>query len=70
MPKSRNRKDHKKKVASWKSKKQQQINAANKEIQKIQENLMKEFQEKAAKEKAEGEINKQMEENIKSPSIT
>ena len=43
MPKSRNRKNHKKKVESWKNRKQQQINAANKEIQKIQENLIKQL---------------------------
>ena len=65
MPKSRNRKNHKKKVESWKNRKQQQINAANKEIQKIQENLMKQMEEQAAKSKAEEEIKKEMEENTK-----
>jgi uncharacterized membrane protein len=70
MPKSRNRKNHKKKVEAWKNRTTQRVNAANKEIMKIQENLMKEFQEKAAKEKAEEEVTKQMEENIKSPGVS
>jgi Skp family chaperone for outer membrane proteins len=69
MPKSRNRKNHKKKVESWKNRKQQQINAANKEIQKIQENLMKQMEEQAAKSKAEEEIKKEIEENTKNPAI-
>ena len=69
MPKSRNRKNHKKRVESWKNRKQQQINAANKEIQKIQENLMKQMEEQAAKSKAEEEIKKEMEENTKNPAI-
>ena len=58
MPKSRNRKNHKQKVASWKAKNQQKINSENKEIMKIQEKLMKEMKEKAEQEedKKEGPI--------------
>mgnify|MGYP001256093456 CR=1 FL=1 len=51
MPKSRNRKNHKKKVAAWKAKQQQTINTANKEIMKIQEKLMEEMKQKAEEEK-------------------
>jgi|7_EtaG_2_1085326.scaffolds.fasta_scaffold30757_1 hypothetical protein len=51
MPKSRNRKNHKKKLASWKAKSQQKINSANKEIMQIQEKLMKDMKEKAEQEK-------------------
>ena len=70
MPKSRNRKNHKKKVEAWKNKNQQRVNAANKEIMKIQENLMKEWKEKQDKENAKKEIESQMEANIKNPEIT
>ena len=35
MPKSRNRKNHKKKVEAWKNRNQQRVNAANKEIMKM-----------------------------------
>ena len=70
MPKSRNRKNHKKKVEAWKNKNQQKVNAANKEIMKIQENLMKEWKEKQDKENAKKEIESQMEANIKNPEIT
>ena len=70
MPKSRNRKNHKKKVEAWKNKNQQRVNAANKEIMKIQENLMKEWKEKQDKENAKKEIKSQMEDSIKNPEIT
>ena len=70
MPKSRNRKNHKKKVEAWKNKNQQKVNAANKEIAKIQENLMKEWKEKQDKENAKKEIKSQMEDSIKNPEIT
>ena len=46
MPKSRNRKDHKKKVHQWKENKQFMINQANKQIMKIQEELMEKMKEK------------------------
>jgi len=46
MPKSRNRKDHKKKVQQWKENKQFMINQANKQIMKIQEELMEKMKEK------------------------
>ena len=51
MPKSRHRKNHKKKVQSWKERTQQRINSANKEIMKVQEDLMKKYKEK---QEAEG----------------
>ena len=70
MPKSRNRENHKKKVEAWKNKNQQKVNAANKEIMKIQENLMKEWKEKQDKENAKKEIKSQMEDSIKNPEIT
>jgi hypothetical protein len=46
MPKSRHRKNHKKKVESWKQRTQQKVNSANKEIVKIQEDLMQKYKEK------------------------
>ena len=70
MPKSRNRKNHKKKVEAWKNRTTQRVNAANKEIMKIQENLMKEWKEKQVEENAKKEIKSQMEANIKNPEIT
>ena len=45
MPKSRHRKNHKKKVQSWKQKTEQTTNSANKEMMKIQEDLMKKWKE-------------------------
>ena len=69
MPKSRNRKNHKKKVEAWKNRNQQRVNAANKEIMKIQENLMKEWKEKQVEENAKKEIKSQMEANIQNPEI-
>ncbi len=69
MPKSRNRKNHKQKVASWKSKTQQKVNAANKEIMKIQENLMKEWKEKQEAENEKKETKSQMETHVQSPEI-
>ena len=65
MPKSRNRKNHSKKVAARNQRLKQQQNALSKQME-----IMKEFQEKAAKEKAEEEVTKQMEENIKSPGVS
>ena len=50
MPKSRHRKNHKKKVQSWKEKSQQKVNSANKEIVKIQEDLMQKYKEKQESE--------------------
>ena len=69
MPKSRNRKNHKKKVEAWKSRTQQKVNAANKEIMKIQENLMKEWKEKEEAENEKKEIKSQMETNVQAPEI-
>ena len=69
MPKSRNRKNHKQKVASCKSKTQQKVNAANKEIMKIQENLMKEWKEKQEAENEKKETKSQMETHVQSPEI-
>jgi len=51
MPKSRHRKNHKKKVESWKQRTKQRINSANKEIMKVQEDLMKKWKEKQGTEK-------------------
>lgn len=51
MPKSRHRKNHKKKVQAWKQKTQQRVNSANKEITKIQEDLMNKWKEKQEQEK-------------------
>ena len=46
MPKSRHRKNHKKKVQSWKQQSEQKVNSANKEMKKIQEDLMQKWKEK------------------------
>ena len=46
MPKSRHRKNHKKKVQSWKKQTEQKVNSANKEMIKIQEDLMQKWKEK------------------------
>ena len=46
MPKSRHRKNHKKKVQSWKQRTQQKVNSANKEMMKIQEDLRQKWKEK------------------------
>jgi len=46
MPKSRHRKNHKKKVQSWKQQTKQKVNSANKEMIKIQEDLMQKWKEK------------------------
>ena len=53
MPKSRHRKNHKKKVNSWKQQTKQKVNAANKEMMKIREDLMKKWEEKKEQEKDE-----------------
>jgi len=58
MPKSRHRKNHKKKVESWKQRTQQKVNSANKEMVKIQEDLRKKWEEKQEElKKEEGPIN-------------
>ena len=46
MPKSRHRKNHKKKVQSWKQRTEQKVNSANKEMMKIQEDLKQKWKEK------------------------
>ncbi len=51
MPKSRNRKNHKKKVAAWKLNNQHKINAANKEIGELQKKMMDEWKKKKEKSK-------------------
>tara|TARA_R100001377_G_scaffold29262_1_gene15905 strand:+ start:2237 stop:2500 length:264 start_codon:yes stop_codon:yes gene_type:complete len=51
MPKSKHRKNHKKKVASFKQRSVNNVNSANKEMAKIQEDLMKEWKEKKEQEK-------------------
>ena len=53
MPKSRHRKNHKKKVQSWKQKTEQRVASANKEMMKIQEDLMNKWKEKKEQEKTE-----------------
>jgi len=50
MPKSRHRKNHKKKVQSWKQQTKQKVNSANKEMMKIQEDLMQKYKEKQESE--------------------
>ena len=50
MPKSRHRKNHKKKVQSWKQQTKQKINSANKEMMKIQEDLRQKWKEKQESE--------------------
>ena len=57
MPKSRHRKNHKKKVESWKQRTKQKVNSANKEMVKIQEDLRKKWEEKQKEQKEEGPIN-------------
>jgi len=51
MPKSRNRKNHKKKVAAWKANNQQKINAANKQVMELQKKMMDEWKKKKEEEK-------------------
>ena len=46
MPKSRHRKNHKKKVQSWKQESDQKAKSANKEMMRIQEDLMQKWKEK------------------------
>jgi len=46
MPKSRHRKNHKKKVQSWKQESEQKAKSANKEMMRIQEDLMQKWKEK------------------------
>jgi len=53
MPKSRHRKNHKKKVESWKQRTKQRINSANKEIMKVQEDLMEKWKKKKEEESKE-----------------
>ena len=52
MPKSRHRKNHKKKVEAWKQKTKQKINSANKEIREMQEKMMEDFKKKQEAQKA------------------
>ena len=52
MPKSRHRKNHKKKVTAWKERTKQKITSANKEITKMQEKMMEDFKKKQETEKA------------------
>ena len=56
MPKSRHRKNHKKKVQSWKQKTEQTTNTANKEMMKIQEDLMQKYKEKQESEGKEPKL--------------
>ena len=51
MPKSRHRKNHKKKVQSWKQQSEQKVNSANKEMMKIQEDLMQKYGKKNKSQK-------------------
>ena len=60
MPKSRHRKNHKKKVQSWKQQSEQKVNSANKEMMKIQEDLMQKYKEK---QESEGEESKPLNPN-------
>ena len=60
MPKSRHRKNHKKKVQSWKQQTEQRVNSANKEMMKIQEDLMQKYKEK---QESEGEESKPLNPN-------
>ena len=53
MPKSRHRKNHKKKVQSWKQQTEQKVNSANKEMMKMQEDLMQKYKEKQESEGGE-----------------
>ena len=53
MPKSRHRKNHKTKVESWKQRTKQKVNAANKEIMKVQEDLMEKWKKKKEAESKE-----------------
>ena len=57
MPKSRHRKNHKKKVESFKKRRVETTNAANNEMKKIQEDLMKKWKEKQEGEKQEEPVN-------------
>jgi len=56
MPKSRHRKNHKKKVQSWKQQSEQKVNSANKEMKKIQEDLMQKYKEKQELEGKESNL--------------
>ena len=56
MPKSRHRKNHKKKVQSWKQQSEQKVNSANKEMMKIQEDLMQKYKEKQESEGKEPKL--------------
>ena len=58
MPKSKNRKNHKKKVAAWKLKSQQKLNVANKELLEMQEKLKEKWKKKQeeTKEKKDNSV--------------
>ena len=51
MPKSRNRKNHKKKVAARKNKLQQQQNIYNKKVEELQKEYIDKLDKKAEEEK-------------------
>tara|TARA_R110002110_G_scaffold103397_5_gene261317 strand:- start:3173 stop:3364 length:192 start_codon:yes stop_codon:yes gene_type:complete len=58
MPKSRNRKNHKSKVAAWKLGNQQKINTANKEMMELQEKMKEQWKKKQeeGKEKKDNSV--------------
>lgn len=53
MPKSRHRKNHKKKLQTWKNKMSMKANTFNKEMVVMRDNLMKEMQEKQKEDNVE-----------------
>ena len=58
MPKSRNRKNHKTKVAAWKLGNQQKINTANTEMMELQEKMKEQWKKKQedGKEKKDNSV--------------
>jgi|TARA_R100000664_G_scaffold207_1_gene494 hypothetical protein len=52
MPKSRHRKNHKKKLASWKSRKLQEANASMKKMEQMRETLMETYKKTMEEAKA------------------
>ena len=53
MPKSRHRKNHKKKVDAFKKRRVEKVNAANNEMARNQEDLMNKWKEKQEQDKKE-----------------
>jgi len=51
MPKSRHRKNHKKKVTTFKKRSIDKVNSTNNEIKKIQDDLMSKWKEKQEQDK-------------------